>query len=193
MEIIGICGGSCSGKSTLVNGLISQLSNLTVIHFDDFFIGKEKLEGQDIKNWEDPKLYRLDDYENTLKKLKQNESVEIEANSRESRHEGLNRRILKPNDYVVAEGFLTFHTQESRKYFDKKIYLDISEDEIIRRRYERMKNGGGQYSDEYIQKTLIEEYRKNVVPQKEYADLIVDATKPPEEILNEVILFITKS
>ena len=192
MEIIGICGGSCSGKSSIVNALTNQLTNLTVVHFDDFFIGKDKLEDKDIKNWEDPSLYRLNDYENTLKKLKQNEGIVIEANSRESKHEGIKTRVIKPNDYVVVEGFLTFYTPESRKYFDKKIYLDIPEEEIIKRRYERMKNGGGYYSDEYIRKTLIEEHRKNVLPQKQFADLVVDATKTSEEMVDEVLAFITK-
>lgn len=190
MEIIGICGGSCSGKSTLVNGIVNYLKKLTVIHFDDFFVGKDKLTGQVVNNWEDPKLYRLNDYEKTLRKLREYESVEIEANSRESRGEGLKTREVNPNDYVVVEGFLTFYTPESRKYFDKKIYLDIPEEEIIRRRYERMKNGGGQYSDEYIRTTLIQEHRKNVLPQKQFADLVVDATESPEAILKKVLTFI---
>ncbi len=190
MKIIGICGGSCSGKSTLVKQLELKLKNTTILHFDDFFIGKEKLVGKDVKNWESPELYRLSDYENTLKELKQNRSVEIEANSRESRYEGIKTRIIKPSEYVIVEGFLTFYIESSRKYFDKKIYLDIPEEEIIRRRYERMKNGGGQYSNEYIRKTLIEEHIKNVLPQKNYADLIVDATKPPEDMVSEILSFI---
>lgn len=190
MEIIGICGGSCSGKSTIVNGLASKIKDLTVIHFDDFFIGKDKLENQTIKNWEDPKLYRLNDYNDSLRRLKENQIVEIESNSRESKHEGIKTRIIKPSMYVVVEGFLTFYTLESRKYFDKKIFLDIPEEEIIKRRYERMKNGGGQYSDEYIRKTLIEEHRKNVLPQKQYADLIVDAMNSTEEILDKILSFL---
>lgn len=190
MKIVGICGGSCSGKSTLVKNLEGIVKDMTVIHFDDYFIGKDKLVGRNITNWEDPSLYRLDDYLNTLKKLKQNEAVEIEANSRESRHEGIKTRLIKPNGTILVEGFLTFYVEESRRYFDKKIYLDISEEEIIKRRYERMKNGGGEYSDEYIQKTLIEEHRKNVLPQKQYADLVVDATLPIEEIIKRVSTFI---
>lgn len=190
MEIIGLCGGSCSGKSTIVNGLASKIKDLTVIHFDDFFIGKDKLENQTIKNWEDPKLYRLDDYNDTLRRLKENQNIKIESNSRESKHEGVKTRIIKPSAHVIVEGFLTFYIPESRKYFDKKIFLDMPEEEIIRRRYERMERGGGQYSDEYIRKTLIEEHRKNVLPQKQYADLIVDAMKSTEEILDTILLFL---
>jgi len=62
--------------------------------------------------------------------------------------------------------------------------------EIIKRRYERMDKGGGKYSDEYIKKTLIEEHKKNVVPQKQYADLIIDATKPICEIIDSVTAYI---
>lgn len=190
MILAGICGGSCSGKSTIVEGLKSSLSDLTIIHFDDFFIGKEKLEGQNITNWEDPKLYRLDDFEKTISSIKQGMSVEIEANSRESRHEGLKTRVLKPSKCIVVEGFLVFYTENVRQCFDKKIYLDITEAEIIRRRYDRMDKGGGKYSDEYINMTLIEEHRKNVVPQRQYADLIIDATGPINENIDKVAAFI---
>lgn len=190
MKIIGICGGSCSGKSTLIENLEVKLKNLTVVHFDDFFVGKERLEGKEINNWEDPTLYRLDDYEKALEQLSKGKDAEIEANSRESRHEGISSRILKPADYVIVEGFLIFHTERARRYFDKKIYLDIPEEEIIKRRYERMNNGGGKYSDEYIKVTLIQEHRKLVIPQKQYADLIVDATKSSKEMAEEVLAFI---
>ena len=91
---------------------------------------------------------------------------------------------------MVVEGFLIFYTDKARRLFDKKIYLDISKKEIIKRRYQRMTQGGGLYSDEYIRKTLIDEHRKNVLPQKEYADLIIDATRSRDEILKGVLLFI---
>ncbi len=187
MKIIGICGGSCSGKSTLVNVLTSKLKELTIIHFDDFFVGKDAIEDQDIQNWEDPTLFRFTDYENTLRTLKGGKEIQIQANSRESRHQGLTTRILKPNKYIIVEGFLIYYTENARKYFDTKIFLDIPEDEMIRRRYIRMENGGGKYSDKYLRETLVNEYRKNVIPQKQYADLIIDGTKSPENILREIL------
>lgn len=190
MKLIGICGGSCSGKSTLVKALSLKLKNLTIIHLDDFFVGKSKINVEEIKNWEDPKLYRLDEYVEVLKKIKSGKSVKIEANSREARKEGLTSRTLEPNDHVIVEGFLTFYPEAARQYFDTKIYLDISEEEIIKRRYERMESGGGKYSDEYIHVTLIQEHRKIVVPQKQYADLILNATKATDILVQEVIKFI---
>lgn len=190
MKIIGICGGSCSGKSTVVTALANKITNLTVIHFDDYFIGKDKLEGLNITNFEDPKLYRLTDCENTLKNLKEGKSVTIEANSRESRHEGIKNRTIEPNDFVILEGFLIFYTPELRSYFDKMVFLDISEEEMVRRRYLRMENGGGSYSDEYIKKILVGEYRKNVRPQKQYADLVIDATQTPIEIIKQIESYI---
>ena len=191
MKLIGICGGSCSGKSTLVKALASRQTNLSIIHFDDFFVGKAKINVEEVKNWEDPALYRLDEYVDVLRKLRNGDQVEIEANSRESRQEGLTSRILKPNDYIIVEGFLIFYPQTARQYFNKKIYMDIPEEEIVRRRYERMNSGkGGKYSDEYIRKTLIQEHRKIVVPQKQFADLVLDATRPVEELVHEVVNFI---
>lgn len=193
MLLIGICGGSCSGKSTLVKALCEKLDNTSIIHLDDFFVGKSKINAQEITNWEDPNLYRLDEYVNVINKIKCGETVEIEANSRESRHEGITSRIITPNNYVIVEGFLTFYPSDIAKYFDKKIYMDIPVNEIIRRRYERMaKADSGKYSDEYIKETLINEHKRVVLPQIMSAELIIDATKDTKSIANEVIEYLKK-
>ena len=105
---------------------------------------------------------------------------------------GIDTRTIRPTRYVLVEGFLVFYPEKSRSYFDIKVFLDISEDEIIRRRYERMSQGGGHYSDEYIRKTLIEAHRKYILPQKQFADLVLDANKPIEVSAKEVLKFIQK-
>jgi uridine kinase len=192
-QMIGICGGSSSGKTTLGKSLASKISltDLTIVHFDDFMIHVSKLDVSNITNWESPSLYRFDDFEKALKELKEGRVVEIEANSREAKKEGVTARILTPNKYMLVEGFLIFHTQESRNHFDKRIFIDLPEDEIVKRRYERMKGKEGFWNSyEYISTILVEEHRKVVLPQKQYADLVLDGTKTTEYLLQETLEFI---
>lgn len=188
--IIGISGGSCSGKSTLAKHLIKKLDHSSLVHFDDFFVGKENIDTSTIKSWEEPNLYRLDEYLQVLQNLKQGKETKMKANSRESRKSKITTRIIKPTKYIIFEGFLLFHPKGSSDFFDKKIYLDISEKEIIRRKYKRMNEGGGKYSDEYINKTLIEAHRKYIIPQEKHANLTLSATEAIEFLVNKALNFI---
>lgn len=190
MNIIGICGGSCSGKSTLAAELTKHLAGSQIIHFDDFFVGKENIKDKVVNSWEEPELYRLDDFQDVLNTLRSGRVATFKANSRESRKEGLEYRTISPGEYILVEGFLIFFKEEFIKYFDKRIYLDISADEIIKRRTERIAKGGGQYPENYLTEILIPAHEKYVLPQKHFAELELDATKPVEELANLSLSYI---
>ncbi len=183
--IIGICGGSTSGKTTVSEALKPYFKNCTLINFDDFFMGKNKIK-KEISNWEDPALYRMEELGNVLAALKKNESITIEANSREAKKAGIAYKTLEPSNYIIVEGFLIYYTEKCRKNIYIKVFLEISDKEIIRRRSQRVKNGGGDYSKTYIENTLIEEHHKNVLPQKNYADFVVNAEQNPEIVVQDI-------
>jgi uridine kinase len=190
MKMVGICGGSCSGKSTLAGELNKQLEGSEIIHLDDFFVGKETLKGQTVSSWEEPSLYRLDEFIEVIKTLKLGREVTFKANSRESRKEGLEYRTVRPRKYILVEGFLIYLREEFTKYFDKKIYLDISTEEIIKRRMGRMAQGGGQYPKNYLTEILIPAHQKFVLPQRQLAELIIDATKPINDLVKLSLSYI---
>jgi uridine kinase len=183
MMIIGIGGGSGSGKSTLASELKNHLGEAELIHLDDFFVGKDNIKIEAVKSWEEPELYRLDEFIKVLKTLKLGEEVSFKANSRESRREGLEYRTIFPKKYILVEGFLIFLKDELVDCFDKKIYLDITEEEIIKRRNERVIKGGGKYPENYMEEILIPAHHKYVVPQKQLAELILDATNNIDELV----------
>lgn len=184
MILIGICGGSCSGKSTLAGELKKSLEEIDIIHLDDFFVGKENLIDENVTNWEEPSLFRLDEFKEVFKTLSLGQEVTFKANSRESRKEGLEYRTVRPRKYIIIEGFLIYFRDVFVKCFDKKIYLDITTEEIIKRRMERIAQGGGQYPENYLTEILIPAHQKYVLPQKKFAELILDATKPIAELVD---------
>jgi len=192
MILIGICGGSCSGKSTLAGELKKSLEEIDIIHLDDFFVGKENLKGENVTSWEEPSLYRLDEFKEVIKTLSLGKEVTFKANSRESRKEGLEYRTVRPSKYIIIEGFLIYHWDVFVKYFDKKIYLDITIEEIIKRRMQRIAQGGGQYPENYLTKILIPAHQKYILPQKKFAELILDATKPITELVDLSLNYIRR-
>jgi uridine kinase len=187
VKLVGITGGSCSGKTTLENNLATRFNHqFTFFPFDDMFVGMEALAGQTITDWEDPNLYRWDDFIPHLHDLKNGHPVTITANSQESVEEGITSRFIQPRSIVTVVGFLALHHPEARQIFDTTIYLDVPEEVIIQRRLARANPDNPWDSTEYINNKLIPGHRRVVVPQRNFAAYIIDATMPPEQVANKV-------
>lgn len=185
-KIIGITGGSCSGKTILGNNLTNRLGDrLMRFSFDDMYIGHAAVAGKKITNWEDPALYRWDDFIAYLHNLKAGRSTKIVANESPER-DAPEILTIHPRPVIIVPGFLALHNSEIRKFFDISIYLDVPEAEIIRRRLEKPMPDGPWGSIEYITGPLIEGHRRFVLPQRAFAEHILDATAPPEQVASEV-------
>lgn len=190
-RMIGIVGGSCSGKTTLEANLVGVLGNhLAIFPFDDMFVGMTALEGQQIEDWESPDLYRWDDYIQHLKDLKVGKSVVIAANSRESSEQGIATRTIEPKHFVVVTGFLALHKVEVRPIFDVSIFIDLPEAEILRRRRARSNPDSPWDSDDYIYGKLLPGHRRYVTPQRNFAAHRVDGEQSPDDLAEEVAAII---
>lgn len=186
---IAVAGGSCSGKSTLERNLqLIFRDTITTISFDDFFVGLKALEGRTIKNWDDPGLYRWDEYKKTVLKLKSGQVAEFEPHSYESKAEGISRRLLQPKPIIIAAGFLALHKREIRTLFDTAVFIDLPEEEIVRRRLARAQTRklGAWDSPGYVRGDLLRSHREYIQPQAKIADHVIDGTKSPQEIAEEV-------
>lgn len=189
-KFIGITGGSCSGKSILSRNLTARFGDeLTLFSFDDMYVGHAAVAGKDITDWESPDLYRWEEFITHLKELKAGNPVEFLAN--ESRERRIPECIsVEPRRYVIVLGFLALHNAQVRELLDTTIYLDVSEEEIIRRRLARAVPGDHWDNEEYVRGGLIAGHRRYVMPQRELADYILDASQPPEQVADEVAAII---
>lgn len=191
-RIIGIVGGSCSGKTTLVTELKNRLTDSAeTLSIDEYFIGSKRAEELGITDWESPDLYEIDRFIADLSKVRMGKVVTIPAKSRESAQVmGDTQKVIRPQDIILVEGFLIFIDERSRDLFDTKIFIDLPEEEVVRRRLNRS-NGTSKWDDpEYIKNQLMPATRKYVGPQKQYADLVLDGTRPTSELAVQVMDFI---
>lgn len=140
MKLIGIAGGTCSGKSTLLRSLSDKLGDkVSTLSFDEYFVGSDKYDIDDITNFEDPRLYNFDKFIKDLESLKSGESLTIRANSRESAQAGIKEKIIASKSIIIVDGFLIFYRPEARRLFDKKLFIDLPDAEILKRRFARTK------------------------------------------------------
>src|SRR3989344_6003420 len=181
---VGIAGPSCSGKTTLVKALIDKVKfDFELIHLDDYWDRDFKpplINGY--KNRELPENLKLDLLFLHLQELKSGKSVEIPYRAFEVEDE---KRIVQPKKIIFVEGFLLFYKKEIGDSFDFKIYIDLSDEEIVKRGTER--NRSNKNDEFYYRNIVISEYKKYGLPAKKEADLILNGEKDVNENV-EVVL-----
>lgn len=189
-SLIGICGGSCSGKTTVLKLLKEQLGEeMSELSFDDYFT---KPQDQTITDWESPSLYRYNDFERDLAALKGGQAVQISSNSRESDALGLSTKLIEPKKYIFVEGFLIFYSKSARASFDVKYFIDTPMREIIRRRLARRLGSDRWDSENYIKGPLVEAYATHVLPQRAFAHDILDGFLEIKAISERILSHVQK-
>lgn len=191
MILIGIAGPTCSGKITLLNNLRKELGDsIGTLSFDDYFIGSDIQDVDTIENFETPDLYNFNAFYDDLRKLKKGQSITLRANSRESVESEIKEKTLKEAKIVIVEGWLLFHDPRCRELFDGKIYLNISEDSLTKRRYERTNGSKHWDSHDYIKAKIIPALHQYVEPQRDNADLVLSGDESEQVLLDKTITFI---
>lgn len=195
--VIGICGGSGTGKSTLAFGLLdSWPDKVTVFHLDDYFRPENEVPSlHGMVNWDDPGALYSDKMVKDLSTLKSGMPTVINTKSPRLNPDFLKtgERIpveFQPKPIIVVEGFLTFYFGALRNLFDLSIYLEASFNVHTKRRvHGKLHN----FPPNYNNLVLEPMHKRYVFPYKKYADLVIDTEKlTKEDVLKEVMLAIEK-
>lgn len=180
--VIGIAGGSASGKSTFCETLTARLDGLKVkeIHMDSYF--KPKNERPISQSPVLERTFMDDNHPDTvdLKSLYADLLDDIQSGQFE---------------VIVVEGLLTLHDRDICSKLDLKLFVDCRADERIVRRIRRNMKTGLTY-DEIADVYLgLVRYRHDqyVEPSKWKADFIINGSQPSEKALQIVTSFIRNS
>jgi uridine kinase len=184
---VGIGGGTCSGKTTLMDRLCAEWGDrLAVVPFDDLAIGPAALAavGTVVTDWDDPGLWRWDDLRRHLADLRAGRPTVVDSRSRESRAAGVTHRRVEPRPVVALVGYLAFHDRTITARLDVRVFLDLPEDVLVRRRLGRPEAPVNR--EPYVSTTLLAAHRRLVLPQRERATHVVDGRQPPDELARVV-------
>lgn len=189
--IVGIAGGSGSGKSTVAVALCKKyLEKIALLHIDDYFKKKEQVSTLGgFTNWDHPDSIDFERIHDDLASLKSGKSVKMVTKSElynPNYDHSLKNKIeytIEPKPIVILEGYLALWDQAIRDMFDYKVYLDIPIEESTKRR------SANKFAldQEYFLKVLAPMHQKHVEPTKKYADLIIDVSNiNSDEVFSEV-------
>ena len=180
MLIIGIAGGSGSGKTTVVRAIANHLKeNVVVIPQDSYYkdMSHATEEEKRTHNFDHPDSVDFDLLHQQLKELKEGKTVEQPIYSYltcgRSKDETL---TVRPADIIIVEGILIFTDSKLRELMDIKIFVDADDDDRVMRVISRDIAERGKTVDWVIERytnTVKPMYHQFIEPSKRYADVII--------------------
>jgi len=184
MLIIGIAGGTGSGKTTVVNQIIEELKHeeVDVISQDSYYQDTSHLtyEQRTKINFDHPKSIDFDLLVSHLKDLRAGKSIQQPVYSFKEHNRTGQTLEIEPRKVIIVEGILILTHPDIREMFDIKIYVHADSDERLIRRLKRDIAERGRDLDEVLnryQNTLKPMHQQFIEPTKEFADIIIPTNR----------------
>ncbi|MDG1761304.1 MAG: uridine kinase [Flavobacteriaceae bacterium] len=178
--IIGIAGGTGSGKTTLVTKIAEKLSQdeVLVISQDSYYKDNAHLSYEERCeiNFDHPNALDFELLYEHLKALKKGQSIEQPVYSFIEHTRMKETLTISPKKVILLEGILVLANTEVRSLMDAKIFVDADSDERLIRRLKRDVADRGRTVEEVLdryQNTMKPMHEAFIEPSKSHADLII--------------------
>ncbi|MFZ4543353.1 MAG: uridine kinase family protein [Saprospiraceae bacterium] len=195
--IIGITGGSGSGKTTIINKIKEQFGpeQVCIISQDDYYLDRELqvTDPEGYQNFDLPKSIDKKSFYRDLEKLSQGESfekLEYVFNNKDASQKLL---TFHPAPIIVVEGLFVFHYKKIKRLLNLKIYVHAKENLKVIRRIKRDRIERGYPLDDVLYRYehhVLPSFEKYVLPYMEDADLVLNNHNSFENGLEVLIGFI---
>ncbi len=178
--IIGIAGGTGSGKSTVARKVAEALPNASVafLEMDAYYRDFRHLTLQQLHhvNWDHPDAFDVELLTTHLASLSRGERVEMPVYEFAAHSRSPRTRAIEPADVVVIDGILLLSEQSVRALCDVKVFVDADPDIRLIRRIRRDTAVRGRTLESVLEQyltTVQPMHLQFVEPSKRYADVIV--------------------
>jgi uridine kinase len=186
--IIGICGGTGSGKTTVARRILENVSDEQVAYLqqDSYYrnLGDMPLELRHQINFDHPDALDNDLFVNHIKALRAGEAIEMPVYDFTTHARRMETVRVEPKPIIIIEGILIFADAALRGLMDVKIFVDTADDIRFIRRLQRDVSERGREVSAVIRQyleTVRPMHHQFVEPSKRHADVII-----PEGGYNEV-------
>ena len=181
--IIGVAGGTGSGKSTFTNRLKDAFGDqISVLYHDNYYKRQDSIPFEERKktNYDHPQALETDLLVEHLRALKRGESVCCPVYDYTVHNRSDETVIIKPSRVIIVEGILVLQDPRVRKLLDIKVYVEADADERILRRVLRDVEERGRdlrgIIDQYLT-TVKPMHYLYVEPPRAMADIVINSGK----------------
>lgn len=178
--IIGIAGGTGSGKTTVAKEVLKHFPGASVvtIHHDSYYRDRAHMPFEDrVKiNYDHPDAFENDLMLRHLMELKAGHTIEKPLYDYETHTRKSETLTIRPARIILLEGILVLSVEEIRDLLDIKLYVDTDADERFIRRLRRDMVRRGRTAEQVIEQyldTVRPMHLQFVEPSKRYADVII--------------------
>lgn len=179
--IIGITGGSGSGKTTFISELKKAFSKkeLCVISQDDYYrpIDQQPIDNKGIEDFDQPKSIDKEAFVKDVQKLLKGKKIkrqEYVFNNKKIKPKTL---VFRPAPIIIVEGIFVFHFKKMQPLLDLKIFLDAKENLKVIRRIKRDKVERNYPLSDVLYRYehhVMPTFEKYILPYRDEADIVVN-------------------
>lgn len=192
--LIGITGGSASGKTLFLNNLIENFApeNVCLISQDNYYIERDKqpVDQNGVHNFDLPNSIDSEAFTKDIRKIKNGEGFERMEYTFNNPKKTPKKLTFNPAPIVIVEGLFVMHFKEVNELLDLKVFIDVKDHICLKRRIIRDNNERGYDLDDVLyrfENHVMPTYNRFLEPLKYEADLIIPNNKKFDnalEVLN---------
>ena len=177
--VIGIAGGTGSGKTTLMKRLVEAFGDVvSVLSHDNYYrrLDHLALEERRLVNYDEPAALETELMAAHLQQLRAGQAIDCPVYDFSQHNRSEDTIHIEPRQVIIVEGILIFENPELRELMDIRIFVDTDADIRICRRIKRDVNKRGRSLESVIeqyQTTVKPMHEKYVEPSKKYAHIVV--------------------
>ena len=195
MIIIGICGGTASGKSTLSQELIKYLKTKNIksdyLLLDNYYrdLKHLSLEERELINFDNPESVDFELFYQHLKLLMIGEYVNTPTYSYKTHLRKNKTNRIGNNDVLIIDGLFILLKKNIRDFFDLTIFLNVDDSIRLERRIKRdvlERNRSEKEIRERFKKMIKPMHDKFIQPSKIHADIIIDNEVNYQKVFKEI-------
>jgi uridine kinase len=178
--LVGIAGGTGSGKSTVTRRLSEALAGHAVgfIAMDAYYkdLGRMPMDERRRRNFDHPDAYDVDLLVEHLDLLRRGEAVDVPVYDFRKHERSVEVTTVPASDVVVVDGILLLHDPRVRELCHVKVYVDADADVRLARRIRRDMAERGRSLDDILDQyltTVRPMHDRFIAPTKEFADVVI--------------------
>jgi len=178
--IIGICGGTGSGKTTIARAIVDAVGagNVILVEQDSYYrnLADMPLDDRHHANFDHPDAIDSDLLVNHIKRLKLGQPIEVPIYDMVTHTRSDRVEVIEPRPVVIVEGILIFSEPRILELLDVRVFVDTPDDIRLIRRLRRDINERGRTFErtlEQYEKTIRPMHFEFVEPSKRHADIII--------------------
>jgi len=195
--VVGITGGSGSGKTLFMKEIMSRLPKASLHSMDNYYneITKQPKDPSGIENFDKLESINVEQFTEDLKSLIKGETIELKEYTFNNDRNSAKLIRVESQPLILVEGIFVLYVEAIRELIDLKLYIQAPDYLMMKRRIIRDAKERGYDIEDVLYRYehhVTPSYKKYIEPSKEWADLIIPNHESFKSALDVIIAFLNQ-